>query len=230
VEADASVTELVVEHRFRGPPSSGNGGYTCGSLARSVPGVAEVTLRVPPPLDRPLAVERSGGGAVAIDGDVVVAEATAATVELEVPVRPGFEEAERAAAAFRGFAQHPFASCFVCGPDRDPGDGLRIFPGPRGDVVASPWVPDESLLDPVFVWAALDCPGGFAVGYPDVELLLGRLAVRIDRLPRAGERCVAIGWPLGHDGRKRHAATALVSAGEVLALGRATWIAPAGED
>ena len=80
-------------------------------------------------------------------------------------------------------------------------------------------------LRPEFVWAALDCPGGFAAGYPETTLLLGRLAARIDRLPEAGERCVAMGWQLGVEGRK-HLGTALVSGREILARARATWIVP----
>ena len=57
--------------------------------------------------------------------------------------------------------------------------------------------------------------------------LRGRLAARIDRLPEQGQRCVVVGWPLGEDGRKRYAGTALFTAeGELLALARATWIVP----
>ena len=83
---------------------------------------------------------------------------------------------------------------------------------------ASSWVPDSALLRPEFVWAALDCPGGFAAGYPETTLLLGRLPpARIDRLPEAGERCVAMGWQLGVEGRKHLAGTALVSGREILA-------------
>jgi hypothetical protein len=79
-----------------------------------------------------------------------------------------------------------------------------------------------------FVWAALDCPGAFAVGYPDRgETLLGRLAVHIEALPQEAEQCIVAGWPLGEDGRKLYAGTALFRAsGEVLAWGRATWIVP----
>ncbi len=42
---------VVIERRFRGPADSGHGGYTCGLLAREIPGAAEVSLRVPPPLE-----------------------------------------------------------------------------------------------------------------------------------------------------------------------------------
>ena len=116
----------------------------------------------------------------------------------------------------------------MCGPERSPGDGLRIFAGRVAgrDVFASSWVPDASLLRPEFLWAALDCPGGFAAGYPETKLLLGRLAARIERMPKEGERCVSMGWQLGAEGRKRYAGTALVSGGEILARARATWIAP----
>ena len=83
-------------------------------------------------------------------------------------------------------------------------------------------------MRPEFVWAALDCPGAFAV-----ELVgrgtrvLGRLAVRIDERPRAGEEHVVIGWPLGGEGRRQEAGTALLDAdGRLLAVGRAVWIEP----
>ena len=47
---------LTIDRRYRGPLHSGNGGYTAGRLAAFVDGPAEVTLRLPPPLDRPLTV------------------------------------------------------------------------------------------------------------------------------------------------------------------------------
>ena len=45
---------MIVPGRFNGPPDSGNGGYTCGLVAGLLGEVAEVTLRLPPPLDREL--------------------------------------------------------------------------------------------------------------------------------------------------------------------------------
>ena len=216
---------IVVEPRFCGPPSSGNGGYTCGLLARALHGPAEVTLRLPPPLGTELAVERNGSMVVATDGGRVVAEARPTRFELDVPRLVSFDEGERAASRYHGFVGHPFGTCFVCGPERSPGDGLRIFAGPAGDdLVAASWVPDASLEESQFAWAALDCPGGFAAGYPATTLLLGRLAAHIDRAPRAGERCVVVGWPLGSDGRKRYAGTALIAEGEVIGRAHATWI------
>jgi hypothetical protein len=92
--------------------------------------------------------------------------------------------------------------------------------------VACPWTPTE--VTPELVWAALDCPGAIAVGYPDRgETLLGRFAVEIDALPRVGERYVVVGWPLGEEGRKLYAGTALFGEdGRQLASARATWILP----
>ena len=50
---------IVIEPRFRGPARFPNGGYTCGLVAGLLDAdTAGVTLRLPPPLDTPLLVER----------------------------------------------------------------------------------------------------------------------------------------------------------------------------
>jgi hypothetical protein len=212
---------LIIESRFRGPRASGNGGYTCGLVAAFVGNPADVTLRLPPPLERPLRFD----GERLWDGEELVAEAQPADVELDVPARVPFEEAERAAVPD---LDSPFPECFVCGHER--ADGLRIFAGPVAgrDVVAAPWVPAADLTAPEFVWAALDCPGAYATGVPGRgTVVLGRLAARVERVPRAGERCVVIGWSLGDDGRKHRAGTALFGEdGGVLGVGSALWIEP----
>jgi hypothetical protein len=219
--------ELVIEPRFNGPAGSANGGYTCGLIADFVDGIAEVTLRRPPPLGRALRVERDDGRVVVRDGDAVVAEAVEGTFELALPEPPTTQEAASASARYPGFDEHAFPTCFVCGPERDRGDGLRIFAGPlRDGLVAAPWTPTE--VDEHIVWAALDCPGAIAVGFPDRgETLLGRFSAIVDELPEVGEPCVVVGWPLGEEGRKLYAATALYGeAGRPLARARATWIVP----
>jgi hypothetical protein len=212
---------LIIDSRFRGPRASGNGGYTCGLVAAFVGNPADVTLRLPPPLERPLRFD----GERLWDGEELVAEAQPADVELDVPARVPFEEAERAAVPD---LDSPFPECFVCGHER--ADGLRIFAGPVAgrDVVAAPWVPAADLTAPEFVWAALDCPGAYATGVPGRgTVVLGRLAARVERVPRAGERCVVIGWSLGDDGRKHRAGTALFGEdGSVLGVGSALWIEP----
>lgn len=225
---------LVIGKRFCGPPESGNGGYTCGLLAAGLQSPVEVTLRRPPPLDRQLAVLRSPDGLALMDGDATVAEARRAAFSLEAPHCPGLGAATAAAAHYHGLVEHAFPSCFVCGPDRPPGDGLRIFAGQVGDdgLVASPWSPDPGLADAQgtvrseFVWAALDCPGAWAwLAELDRPLVLGQLAVNIDAPVLTGRPYIIGGWRLGRDGRKHYSGTAIWAAdGTLCARGRATWI------
>ncbi len=221
---------IVIPHRFRGPAESGNGGYVCGRLAAFVEAdVVEVTLRQPPPLDRQLVVVREQGRARLFDSELLVAEAVAADLDLEEPAAVSWADAVSASAGYVGFQEHAFPECFVCGPAREPGDGLRVFAGPVGGaegVVAASWIASE--VSPEIAWAAIDCPGAFAVGVSARgETVLGRMTAHVVALPAEGECCVSIGWPLGEDGRKLYAGTAVFSeAGDVLALARQTWIVP----
>jgi hypothetical protein len=131
-----------------------------------------------------------------------------------------------AAETYPGFAAHPFPTCFVCGPERPPGDGLRLFPGRLPDGrTAAPWiVPDD--IEPTLVWAALDCPGGWAIPMEDRPYVLGRMSGRVDALPAAGDGCVVMGALVSEEGRKAHVITTVYSPdGTVLALSAATWIA-----
>jgi hypothetical protein len=232
----ASSTSIVIGSRFHGPPDAGNGGYVCGLLARHVDGDAEVRLRLPPPLQRELHVRQGENGSVLLcEGDAVVAEARRARLDLDLPAPRSYAEAESARKKYKGFDKHVFPTCFVCGPKRDPGDGLRIFPGPVDviGVVAAPWIPDASLADEdgrvrdEFVWAALDCAGGFACEpAEDTAIVLGQLSAHVATEVRAEERCVVLGWRLGSEGRKYFAGTAVFSeSGELYAQAKATWIA-----
>ena len=218
----------MIERRFRGPQGSANGGYAAGLLASFLDGRAEVTLRLPPPLERELEVRRRDGVTLLLDGENVVAEAVPVEVELEAPEPPSPEEAAVASARYAPIGPESFRGCFSCGAIREEGDGLRILPGrvASGELVAAPWVAHEPLL-PV-VWAAIDCSGAYAVAAEGRgDAVLGRMAARVERLPREGERCIVVGWPRGADGRKLHAGTALYGeAGEVLAVAEQVWIAP----
>jgi hypothetical protein len=226
---------VVIDERFRGPPDSANGGYTCALAAQGLDGPVEVTLRVPPPLGRPLTLTRDGDGQSLLDGEVLVAQARPTTLDEEVPAPVSFAEAQAAAARFPWFDSHPYPTCFVCGPAREAGDGLCIFPGPvEGRALyAAPWVPEAALADPAgavrdeFVWGALDCPGGIVTTLLDDVglLLLGRLAADLRAPVRAGEQHVVLAWPVSRDGRKLHTASAvLTAAGAVCAVARAVWI------
>ncbi|MGY3617972.1 hypothetical protein ACVJGD_004168 [Bradyrhizobium sp. USDA 10063] len=242
------MVSLVIDRRFRGPPNSGNGGYVCGCLARHVAGDAEVTLRAPPPLERPLDILAGADGEIELrENDRLLATARVASIDAPDVPKVSYEAAEEAIGRTPYDEQtHNLPTCFVCGPARAHGDGLRIFAGPlqtapipgKPVVFAASWVPHGSLcgedgyVAPEFVWAALDCPTGYcSVGARHLGLngdetaLLGRMAARIDRRPRPGDRCVVVAWPTGREGRKLFAESALLSSEQdVLAIARTTWL------
>jgi hypothetical protein len=229
------IETFVIASRFRGPPNSGNGGYTCGRIARNLRGTVSVRLKAPPPLNVEVRLESEAGAARLFHGSALIGEARCIEAELPSKAPPTYEAAEVATRSYLGFKKHSFPGCFVCGPERAERDGLRIFPGSLADrsILAAPWIPDESLKDEhgfvaaEFLWAALDCPSGFAV-FPlphGVAIVLGELSASITGTVKPGERCVTTAWPLGADGRKRFAASAVHSeAGELIAAARAVWI------
>lgn len=214
---------IVVDRRFRGPVGSGNGGYCCGLFAQAHGGaVVEVTLRLPPPLETPL--ELRDGRILA--GEDVVAEVRDGQLGIDAPDPVALGDAR---AAEMEFLDSPFPECFVCGHARGD-DALHIHPGPvegRG-VHAATWRVAEDTVGTEFVWAALDCPGAYATeALGRGTMVLGQLTARVDRVPEAGEECVAVAWRLGSEGRKHGAGTALFTgSGELLGLGRALWIEP----
>lgn len=207
-----------------------------------------MTLRAPPPLERPLDVLTRADGAIELrENDRLLATARAAGIHVPDVPRVSYETAEEAVGRTPYDEQsHNLPGCFVCGPARGHGDGLRIFAGPlragsvpgKPVVFAASWVPhgslsgDDGYVAPEFVWAALDCPTGYcSVGARHLGLngdetaLLGRMAARIDRRPRSGDRCVVVAWPTGREGRKLFAESALLDAEQgVLATARATWL------
>jgi hypothetical protein len=230
---------VIIPATFNGPPGTGNGGYCCGVFSAAASGaaagsgagggsgaaagsasVAEVTLRMPPPLE----VELS-----AVDGSVVTAAGDVIATVRPVPAFPhtgaavGYADAVEASRSYAGFADHPFPTCYVCGPER--ADGLRIFPGPVESGVAAPFVAPASVGRET-VWAALDCPGGWSVISPGRPYVLGRMAAVVAALPSPGDECVVVGTCGEVEGRKAAVRTALYSPdGDLLAHARATWIA-----
>ena len=215
---------MRIAARFNGPPGSANGGIAAGRLAAYVGApVVQVTLRRPPPLGVDLRVDASGGTARLLDGDLLVAEAVPCPDELDAGEPVDLDTARAAAGSYAGLVAHPFPTCFVCGPDRP--DGMRLFAGPVGPArSAAVWTPAGD--DPVLVWAALDCPGGWSADLPGRPLVLGRMAVARSGPVAVGEPHVVTGWVTGEDGRKVHTGTALRRAdGTVVAVGRATWLA-----
>lgn len=202
-----------------------------------MPGACECTLKKPIPLERDLETEVADGYARLLDRVELIIEAVQTKIDVADHALASFDQAQRASLNSPAFTNHPFPTCFTCGPERKSGDGLRIFPGqlpPEADGVAfaAPWIPDSSLTSggvvvrPEFVWAAMDCPTGFAAGFPwKGTLVTGRLAVE-QVAPVYPERpYVVMSWSTGSEGRKHHAGAALYdSSGQICAKARATWI------
>ncbi|MFD6264914.1 hypothetical protein ACFWFK_27675 [Micromonospora chalcea] len=214
---------MLVKARFQGPDGSGNGGWSAGIFAALIDdrGPVEVTLRRPPPLDTPLTA--ADGEVRDPDGQLIAQVHRVAPVEAVVPPVDR-ATAEDAARAYPGLLDHPFPRCFVCGPAHP--DGLRIFPGrlPDGRTAAPFDAPAE--VTPATVWAALDCPGGWAVLAPGRPYVLGRIAAQVTALPRPGDECVVTGLAVGGEKRKAEVHTSLYGAdGALLGRARATWVA-----
>ncbi|WP_106400288.1 hypothetical protein [Actinocorallia populi] len=233
------MNELVIPGRYNGPAGSGNGGYASGVFAaaagypdfpRSV-----VTLRLPPPLDTPLAVERGAEESRVLHGDAVIATVVPGADPIPAVPPVPVETAEECHARYQGHTYHPFPTCFVCGLGRPGHDGLALTPGPlpgRPREVACTWRPDPSLaasdgsLDPAFVWAALDCPGGWTEDLSLQTRVLGRLSVQVHSLPAIGERHVITASSTEPQGRKVFSRSSLYTGdGVLLAVAAATWIA-----
>jgi hypothetical protein len=202
-------------------------------IAVTVQADLRVRLLSPPPLDTPLELEPEGNDAWVLSSAAgPVARAVAGRLELDVPGPPQYVQAVWASQHYPGFREHAFPECFVCGPHRRRGDGLRIFPGMLDTgIVAAPWLPADNLdggdgkVAVEFLWAALDCPGYFAVSGGRRVMVLGEMQAHVDRRVHVGEPCTVIGWKIGAEGRKHYAGTAIFDEdGELCARARATWI------
>ncbi|WP_448072146.1 hypothetical protein [Georgenia yuyongxinii] len=238
---------FTVPRRYCGPPHSANGGWVSGHLARHVPTstalpAVSVRLLAPPPLDRAMrvrpvadraaeaadrAVEAAGGVIEVADGatPVLRAHAVVALSTADVPGPVPYAAAVAAGAAYPGLHDHPFPTCFVCGTARQPGDALMLRPGPVDghELYAAAWVPTEPAEE--LVWAALDCPGAWALGVGGRPMVLGTMAAQVLQPPAVGEEHVVVAWPRGGQGRKHFSGTALYTAdGALLAHAEATWI------
>jgi hypothetical protein len=258
------VTELIVPRRFNGPPTSGNGGWTAGALAAALaldpctdcaagcphdrgeawPAV-EVSLRQPPPLDTTMHVEchAEGEGVAASFGGAVIATARRVEDTLTEVSGVDAETAHVAMASYAGLSQHPFPTCFACGPGRPEDDGLGIFGGRVDDLdgrarLASVWTPDASLSEDYHqyvddvrraslasTWAALDCIGGWAGDLTERMMVLARMTARIDALPVIGEEHVVVGAARGEEGRKVFTASTLHDVdGRVVGTAEHVWV------
>ena len=228
------MSTLSIAPRFCGPPGCANGGYLAGLLARHAGGVVSVRLERPVPVDTPLELKQAPEGVLELCAHGQrFARAEPASLLLTPPAAPDYLAALEASRRYIGFQRHAFPACFVCGPERLRGDGLRVFAGSCGQHVAAPWVPDASLgeadgkVAPQFMTAVLDCPGYFAARTDGVPMLLGQFTAHIDRRVHVDEPCVVVGWRLASSGRKYEVGTALYDEdGQACACARAVWIEP----
>ena len=228
---------LSIPAFFKGPPGSGNGGYTCGRVAALIDAeVAEVSLRSPPPLDTPLELVRDGERVSVRDGDTLVAEGVPSELLVDVPepVPASEVEAAQPGGRERWAKDHPFPTCVVCGPARPDGFGIvpAALPGHDG-LFGAAWTPDEwsddggGCVRSEFVWAALDCPtsapvANFGDGPP---MVLASLTARLGCPLRVAEPHTILSWALDEDGRKHWSAAALYDSDGILTCAsRALWI------
>lgn len=228
----------IIAQQFNGPNHSGNGGYVSGMVGdrlapRTGGAPVTVTLRKPPPLGLPLAWRDASGSVQLLDGDHLIAEAGPGTFGDHLPVETvSLADAEQAMRDFEGYVDHPFPRCYTCGSDREPGDGLRVFSGPLPDGrMACPWQPhaafcdDGGQLTAPNVWAALDCPGGWAAHIKAHPMVLGRMTASINYRPAEGEPCLIVGELRAVHGRKNHTATTIYGAGgDIVGRAEQTWI------
>ena len=228
---------LTIPGFFNGPPRSGNGGYTCGRVAELVDAeVAEVSLRSPPPLDKPLEVVREDGRVLVRDDDTLVAEGAPGELFVDVPdpVPPAEVEAAQQAGREQWTKGHPFPTCVVCGPARADGFGITPAALPARDgLFGAAWTPGEASDDgggcvrPELVWAALDCPTSAPVANfgEGPGMVLAGLTARLGCPLRVGEPHTILSWALGEDGRKHWSAAALYDSDGILtSASRALWI------
>lgn len=222
--------------QFCGPPGIANGGWLSGQLASHLvrdgtgfpnPPV-EVTLRRPTPVDRPLAIEPTADGIHLVDGEHLLASARLAATCPLPPAPVDRARAARAETAFAGWWDHPFPGCFVCGL-RDAGAGLRLFTGPvdgRRGVVAGRWTVPPSEIPPAqLLWAALDCPTGWAHHRPGGIALLGRLTAQIHRPVEPGDELVVVARAGQREGRRLPSRCAIYDReSRLVAACNAVWI------
>jgi hypothetical protein len=242
---------LTVPARFNGPPEAANGGWVAGRLAgiladRVGQGRVEVTLRRTTPLGVPLALEHTARGVRLTREDTTLVDARVVTegqrtvLSFTGPPPPFVppDLAARGAEEYVTLNPDGYRECVVCGPDRDPADGLRIFAwqvpdAPKGLVAAlwrlQPWLATGEGVPDHFMWAALDCPtfwAHIAESAPAVtNALLVRQSVIVEKHLDRDETYVVVGRPDAARGRGLWGSGALYTAdGELVAQARTMWM------
>lgn len=243
--------------QYCGPPQSGNGGYVCGlcaeryaeraaayadSGALTAPFTFEVKYRQPAPLGASLRLDATDAGAAlsSADGAMTFAAGGPAAGEFSPPPPVAtFAQAERAAERYLSAAEHLFPDCFVCGPNRKAGDGLRIFAAPFSDTdaaVAAAWklhpafVSRTGVIPVPIVWSALDCPGYFAYlfasGDRTTPTVLAKMRATVFSNTTSSDALVVLGWIQKQKPPFVEAGTALYDGARLLARAESVWMQP----
>ncbi|UTW55565.1 hypothetical protein [Kordiimonas sp. SCSIO 12610] len=224
------LADVIIARRFNGPPSSGNGGYVSGLVGAHIKGAAEVSLRLPPPLDTAMEISRNEDGVILHTGETIYGVGKSAIPDLEVPsLSHGLTYDDHPS----DVKFQPFDTCFVCGDARTLGDGLCIHAKPitgyDGHVGAN-WKLHKSLadkdgfVDPVYIWSALDCPGYAACAYGE-PALLARMTTKITAKIKCEGTAFVMGWSKGASGRKRFCGTAIYDQDcNLIAASSALWV------
>ena len=216
--------QVTIAERFNGPPGVGNGGYVCGLVAAELgsPRV-QVSLFLPAPLGIPLTLQRTLPGPVRLlHHEAVVAEGHAFTGESRgaavAIARGGGAKPRSASTSTTRFRP---VSCAA----RNARTACGSFPGRRRRRLACTWRPPDA--DPVYVWAALDCPSGFACMPPGSLSVLASMTARIHAPAQVGEEHVISAWKISSEGRKHRGGSAIHDAGgRLVAVAEALWITP----
>jgi hypothetical protein len=128
-----------------------------------------------------------------------------------------------------------YPNCFGCGPAVHEGEGMWVFAGPISErgLVAAAWVPSNSFAGAdgavlsVYVWSALDCPGGLARRQllSSEPAVTAYLAVQQWEPVLAGNSHVVIGCLVRNTGRKSFVGMAIFDqGGRLCASSEALWI------
>ena len=231
---------VIIDGHICGLPGIGFGGYVAGLLAGELGVPAKVDFIRPVPLGVELSIELDmTGEARLVDGDIVFATGHLHETCLDHPDLPTWEAAEKASRAYAAMTDNEHPNCFGCGPAMPAGRGMRVFTGPieGNELVAAAWSPSDAFAGPdgellsVYVWSALDCPGGrarrqFLSSEPAVTAYL---AVQEVAPVRAGKPHLVMGWPIRQDGRKSFVGMAIFDIdGGLCAAGHALWITRTG--
>jgi hypothetical protein len=187
------------------------------------------------PLDTDLDVDADGESTTVTRGGTLVLESHPIEPLIDPLESVSMDEAisGRAWAEAAGFPDL-IAPCYSCGTREGT---LRTHPGrvAGGRTWAAPmtypeWTATDGVVDPVHIWAVIDCAPGYPVAFGNNEprfAFTGWIAVDVRSLIEPGRPAIVVAAADPWEGRKRSARSALwTEDGDLIALSESLWIAP----